>query len=80
MVESKNKPSSHFMPKEADFFRRLQLRHRRGRIGILFNYFSIAAAILALIALFLSVANEAFGTIGVVNTIEPEALTDGRPL
>ena len=80
MVEGKNKPSSHFMPKEADFFRLLQLRHRRGRIGILFNYFSIAAAILALIALFLSVANEAFGTIGAVNTIEPETLTAGRPL
>ena len=80
MVEGKNKPGSHFMPKEADFSRRLQLRHRRGRIGVLFNYFSIAIAILALIALFLSVANEAFGTIGVVDTIEPEALTDGLPL
>ena len=68
------------MPKEADFFRRLEQRHRRGRYGRLFNYFSIAVAGLALIALFLNVANEAFGAIGVVNTIEPETLTDGRPL
>ena len=46
----------------------------------MFNYFSIGVAILALIALFFNVANEAFGTIGVVNTIDPETLTDGRPL
>ena len=78
--EDKAKPCRDTMPKEADFFRRLQQRHRRGRIGKLFNYFSIAVAGLALIALFFNVANEAFGTIGVVNTIEPETLTDGRPL
>ena len=35
---------------------------------------------MALIALFLNVANEAFGTIGVVNSIEPAALTGGPPL
>ena len=69
-----------FMPKEADYFRRLELRHRRGRIGRLFNYFSILVAGLALIALFLNVVNEAFGTIGLVNKIEPETLTAGRPL
>jgi phosphate transport system permease protein len=68
------------MPKEADFFRRLEQRQRRGRVGRLFNYFSIAVAGLALITLFFNVANEAFGTVGVVNTIEPETLTDGRTL
>ena len=79
MNEAKDMPR-HYMPKEADFFRRLEQRHRRGRYGRLFNYFSIAVAGLALIALFFNVANEAFGTIGVVNTIEPETLTGGRPL
>ena len=72
--------SHHFMPKDADFFQHLQSRHRRGRVGQLFNTFSVAVAGLALIALFLNVVNEAFGTVGVVNTIEPETLTDGRPL
>ncbi len=80
MAEDKNIQRRYAMPKEADFFRHLEQRHRRGRYGRLFNYFSIAVAGLALIALFLNVANEAFGTIGVVNTIEPEILTDGRPL
>ena len=70
----------YYMPKEVDFFRRLEQRHRRGRIGQLFNYFSIAVAGLALVALFLNVANQAFGAIGVVNTIEPETLTGGPPL
>jgi ABC-type phosphate transport system permease subunit len=70
----------YYMPKEADFFHRLEQRHRRGRFGRLFNYFSIAVAGLALIILFLNVANEAFGAIGVVNTIEPAALTGGPPL
>ncbi len=70
----------HFMPGEKEFFRRLQARHRRGRIGRLSNFFSIGVAGLALIALFFNVANEAFGTIGLVNTIEPATLTAGRPL
>ena len=80
MADAKDNQRRHFMPNEADFFRRLEQRHRRGRLGRLFNYFSIAVAGLALVALFFNIANEAFGTIGVVNTIEPEALTDGRPL
>lgn len=70
----------HYMPGEKEFFRRLELRHRRGRFGRLFNYFSIAFAGLALVALFLNVVNQAFGAIGVVNTIDPASLTDGRPL
>ena len=80
MADEMNNQPRYYMPKEADFFRHLEQRHRRGRYGRLFNYFSIAVAGLALIALFLNVANEAFGTIGVVNTIEPEILTDGRLL
>ena len=69
-----------YMPGEKAFFQRLEKRHQRGRVGRLFNLFSVSVAGLALIALFLNVANEAFGTIGVVNTIEPAALTGGRPL
>ena len=70
----------HYMPSENEFLKGLESRHRRGNIGRFFNYLSIGVAGLALIALFFNVANEAFGTIGVVNTIEPETLTDGRPL
>ena len=77
---AKDKQGRYYMPKEADFFRRLEQRHRRGRIGQLFNYFSIAVAGLALIALFFNVANQAFGAIAVVNAIEPETLTGGNPL
>lgn len=80
MINDKDLPRHHYMPSEADFFRRLALRHRRGRVGKLFNQFSIAVAGLALIALFFTVANQAFGAIGVVNTIEPQTLTAGRPL
>ena len=69
-----------FMPGEQAFFQRLAARQRRGRLGKLFNYFSVAVAALALVALFFNVANQAFGTIGIVNTIEPETLTDGPPL
>ncbi len=72
--------SKRYMPGEKEFFRRLELRHRRGRFGRWFNYISIAVAALALIALIANVANQAFGTIGVVNTIDPATLTDGRPL
>ena len=70
----------HYMPRENEFFRRLEQRHRRGRFGKLFNYISIGAAGLALVALVLNVVNQAFGTIGVVNTIEPARLTEGRQL
>lgn len=70
----------HYMPEETAFFRSLEARHRRGRLGALFNYFSVTVAALALLALFFNVANEAFGTIAAVNTIEPDTLTDGRPL
>ena len=78
--KAKNKGKRRYMPAEAEFSKRLQARHRRGRLGKIFNYFSVAAAALALIALFLSVVNQAFGTIGIVNTIEPQTLTGGRPL
>ena len=80
MAADQNRQRHHYMPKEADYFRHLEQRHRRGRLGLLFNYFSIAVAGLALLALFLNVANEAFGTIGLVNTVEPETLAGGRPL
>jgi len=77
MEEGKRVP---YMPEEKAFFQRLEARHRRGRLGVLFNYFSVTVAALALVALFFNVANQAFGAIGLVNTIEPETLTDGRPL
>lgn len=70
----------HFMPGEAEFFARLEKRHRRGRIGRAFNYLSIGVAALALLALFFNVANEAFGAVAIVNSIEPETLTGGPPL
>ncbi len=72
--------SKHYMPGEAEFFARLEKRHRRGRLGRAFTYLSIGAAALALLALFCNVANEAFGTIGFINTIEPATLTGGPPL
>ncbi len=72
--------SKRYMPEEKAFFQSLEARRRRGRLGLLFNYFSMTVAALALVALFFNVANEAFGTIGLVNTIDPETLTDGRPL
>lgn len=69
-----------YMPDDVAFSTRLKQRHQRGTIGKWFNFMSILIAILALIALFANVVNEAFGTVGIVNTIEPETLTDGRPL
>ena len=78
--KAKNKNKRRYMPAEAEFSKRLQARQRRGNLGKAFNYFSIGVAALALTALFLTVVNEAFGTIGVVNTIEPSTLTGGRPL
>ncbi len=72
--------SKRYMPEEEAFHRRLDARHRRGRWSLLFNYFSISLAALALLALFFNVANQAFGAIGLVNTIEPETLSAGRPL
>ena len=78
--KKKMKNSGSILPDEQQFYNQLQARHRRGRIGTAFNMFSIGIAILALFALFFNVANEAFGTVGIVNTIEPETLTNGRPL
>jgi len=69
-----------YMPEEKAFFQSLEARHRRGRLGALFNYFSVTVAALALVALFVNVFNQAFATIGRVNTIEPATLTAGRPL
>lgn len=78
--KEKVKNSASLMPEEGEFYKRLQERHQRGLVGKAFNYLSMTVAILALLALFANVANEAFGTVGVINTIEPETLTDGRPL
>ncbi len=78
--KKKVKNSDSIMPDEQEFYKHLQSRHQRGRIGKAFNMFAIGVAILALFALFFNVANEAFGTVGIVNTIEPETLTNGRPL
>jgi len=78
--KEKVKNTDFYMPGEEEFTERLKTRHQRGRVGKWFNFLSIIVAIFALIALFGNVVNEAFGTIGVVNTIEPETLTDGRPL
>ena len=80
MGGGKAKAGAQYMPGEAAFYERLAARHRRGRVGKLFNMLSIAVAALALIALFYNVVNEAFGTIAVVNTIEPATLSGGVAL
>lgn len=72
--------SKRYMPEDKAFFQGLEARRRRGRLGVLFNTFSVAVAALALLALFFNVVNQAFGTIGVVNAVEPKTLTAGRPL
>lgn len=77
-VKSKN--TDNYMPSDDVFATQLEQRHQRGSVGKWFNFASIAIAIAALIALFANVANEAVGTVGIVNTIEPEVLTNGRPL
>ncbi len=77
MEEGKSK---RYMPEEKAFYQRLAARHRRGRLGRLFNYASVAVAALALVVLFFNVVNQAFGSIGIVNTIEPESLSAGRRL
>lgn len=69
------------MPDETTFQQRLAARHRKGLLWQIFYYISIGVAILALITLFTNVINEAFGSIAIVNEIEPETLTpDGAEL
>jgi len=69
------------MPDEATFQQRLAARHRKGLLWQTFYYVSIGVAILALITLFANVINEAFGSIAIINEIEPETLTpDGAEL
>jgi len=56
---------------------------RRKRLGILWSRFyfgSLIIAIVALITLFLTVVDQAFGTVSLSFVVDPATLTDGRPL
>ena len=79
MAESIEK-NKQFMPGEEKFHQTLRTRHTRGRVGRIFYYFSIFIAILALITLFAKITNDAFGSIAVQNTIDPEELVEGGDL
>ena len=73
-------PAGSHLPSEKDFQAHLSSRHRRGRLWKTFYLISILIAILALVTLFANVINETFGTIAVINDVDPETLTEGRPL
>jgi ABC-type phosphate transport system permease subunit len=73
-------PRESYMPDEATFRANLAARHRRGRAWQIFYYFSVGIAIAALVVLFLNVINEAIGTIATVYEIDPDVITEGRPL
>lgn len=55
-------------------------RNRRGKLWRGFYFASLIIAIAALITLFLTVVNQAFGTVSLSYVIDPDTLADGRPL
>lgn len=63
-----------YMPVEEAFKRHLAGRHQRGRIWGTFYYLSLVVALIALVALFLSIINNAFGYAIEVDTIEKTEL------
>ncbi|WP_228845388.1 phosphate ABC transporter permease PstA [Phototrophicus methaneseepsis] len=70
-----------YMPDEETFQKRLAARNRTARAWNIFYYFSIGISLVALIALFSNVVNEAFGSIAVVFEVDPLTLTeDGADL
>lgn len=81
MTMESHTPSSSYMPDEATFQKRLAGRHRRAGAWLGFYYFAIGISLLALIALFGNVINEAFGSIAVQFEVDPDTLTeDGTDL
>lgn len=71
-------PSSH-LPDDYTFKNQVARRNRRGKLWQIFYMTSFVVAMLALIALLLNVANEAFGVVAVEYITEPDAISD-RPL
>lgn len=76
MSEQHDMQRQSFMPDEKTFKRRLQARTRRGEIGKVIFYSSIIVAIVVLITLFVSIFNEAFGTIAVEEEITVAELSE----
>lgn len=69
------------LPDEAEFYRKLMARHRRGKIGQVFYQVSILVAFVTLVTLFATIINEAFGTIAVQYKIDPATLApEGQDL
>lgn len=81
MTDMNKRDNSRFMPNEEEFKQGLQRRNLYGRMGEVLYYFSIGVAILVLITLFTTIINQAFGSIAVVNEVDPEELAgEGRSL
>lgn len=81
MTMQSHTPTSSFMPDEATFQKRLATRNRTANAWKGFYFFSIGISLVALIALFANVANEAFGSIAVQFEVDPATLTaDGTDL
>lgn len=76
MTMESHTPTSSYMPDEATFKKRLAGRHRRAGAWLGFYYFAIGVSLVALIALFGNVINEAFGSIAVQFEVDPDTLTE----
>lgn len=55
-------------------------RNQRGKLWRGFYQSSLIVAVIALLTLFLTVVDRAFGTIAVVDAIDPATLANGRPI
>lgn len=81
MTNMKKRDTVHYMPSESEFQQGLKRRRLYGRMGEALYYFSIFIAILALVTLFYTVINQAFGAIAVVNEVPPASLVaEGQTL
>ncbi len=68
------------MIEEGVFHDSIVKRNRRGKLWSRFYFGSLVIAIVALITLFLTVIDQAFGTVALSYVIDPATLADGRPL
>jgi phosphate transport system permease protein len=68
------------MIEEGVFHDNIVKRNRRGKLWSKFYLASLVIAIVALITLFLTVVDQAFGTVSLSYVIDPSTLADGRPL
>jgi phosphate transport system permease protein len=64
------------LPNDEQFTRGLKNRHLDGAIWRNFFLLSIVAGMIALVALFATVINQAFGYVAVVNEVDPATLSD----